>query len=240
MLAYITWQSTGRPAAVLQEERLLGLPVAHLAICGREGFFLTRKVRRHLRRLESAGVRQGLWPPELPHLWREGLAPVPVWPLRRALLPELIGCAAQQWGLVLQRGTVLVTAAYTDPEVRRAAELLVGRCRYLRLDTGRGREQLEEHLRWQYGLAPSGAGHPLLQVSFDGRSGPRTIRLDQQAEAAQRVVYGVPEHWEEGVCCREPLLAYLWQAGRLPLEGICVKSLGPALDRVGETHYNAI
>jgi len=238
LLGYIMWHPTGRPAVHLRQSDLLGLPVACLEIQGRAGFFLARKVRKAVGRMRLEGVRQGCWMPDLPPLWHEGIVPVEVWSLRRALLPQLIACAERQWGLDLMRGTVWVTAEETNASVWQAAEFLAQHCRYVRLDTGMGQAALESHMQRRYGLAPGGRGM-LLQISFDGQGGLRTICLDRQAERQQRVFYQPPAGWPETVPLQEQLLAALWQAGRLSVEEICVKSIGPMLDRAAETLYNA-
>ena len=238
MLGVIVWDPVGRPQALVVRADLHGMPLVRLEISGREGYFLTGRVRACLRQMRRDRVRQCIWPEDLPDRWRGEFQPVPVWQLRRALLPQLLTCAARQWGVDLSHGTVLVKADYADASVRQAVSLLAGRCRYLRLDMGLGREQLEADLRSRYGMAPAGTGW-LLQVSFTGEAAPRTICLDRQVATRQRVFYQRPAWWPETLPLREELLAALWQAGKLQPEEICVKSIGPVLDRGGETLYNA-
>ena len=79
-------------------------------------------LRREGRLLREAGIREGVWPAELPEPLRMGLAPVEVAPLRRALLPALLEQAFRQKRMTRQTASALLTAEGTSLPVYWASQ----------------------------------------------------------------------------------------------------------------------
>ena len=216
MLGWIGWEARGLPCVRHRVELLGGMPLCRVSVGGRLSPLLRLLLRREGRLLREAGIREGVWPAELPEPLRMGLAPVEVAPLRRALLPALLEQAFRQKRMTRQTASALLTAEGTSLPVYWAAQLLARRVRYLRLDTGCGQKALEDWLLSRYGLACGGA-EPELEVTLR-REGDASALLLGENCLRQRVDYILPPHLEgtiPGGGEGERLLAALYRQERL-------------------------
>ena len=152
MLGWIGWETRGLPRVRHRVELLGGMPLCRVSVGGRLSPLLRLLLRREGRLLREVGIREGVWPAELPEPLRMGLVPVEVAPLRRALLPALLEQAFHQKRMTRQTASALLTAEGTSLPVYWAAQLLAQRVRYLHLETGSGQEGLEDWLLQRYGL----------------------------------------------------------------------------------------
>ena len=110
MLGWIGWEARGLPCVRHRVELLGGMPLCRVSVGGRLSPLLRLLLRREGRLLREAGIREGVWPAELPEPLRMGLAPVEVAPLRRALLPALLEQAFRQKRMTRQTASALLTA----------------------------------------------------------------------------------------------------------------------------------
>ena len=204
MLGWIGWETRGLPRVQHRVELLGGMPLCRVSVGGRLSPLLRLLLRREGRLLREAGIREGVWPAELPEPLRMGLAPVEVAPLRRALL----------------------TAEGTSLPVYWAAQLLAQRVRYLHLETGSGQEGLEDWLLQRYGLA-CGGGAPELEVTLRSAAEPRALLLGENC-AVQRVEYILPPALADALpdgAEGEQLLAALWRQERLRPRELAVRRI---------------
>ena len=183
MLGWIGWETRGLPRVRHRVELLGGMPLCRVSVGGRLSPLLRLLLRREGRLLREAGIREGVWPAELPEPLRMGLAPVEVAPLRRALLPALLEQAFRQKRMTRQTASALLTAEGTSLPVYWAAQLLAQRVRYLHLETGSGQEGLEDWLLQRYGLA-CGGGAPELEVTLRSAAEPRALLLGGELRRA--------------------------------------------------------
>ena len=223
MLGWIGWETRGLPRVRHRVELLGGMPLCRVSVGGRLSPLLRLLLRREGRLLREAGIREGVWPAELPEPLRMGLAPVEVAPLRRALLPALLEQAFRQKRMTRQTASALLTAEGTSLPVYWAAQLLVQRVRYLHLDTGYGQGALEQWLLQRYGLACGGA-EPELEVTLRRDGAPSALLLGENC-MRQEIDYILPPalHGEiPGGGEGERLLAALYRQDRLHLTELAV------------------
>lgn len=225
MLGYLIWQEEGRPAVTLERRTIGGAVFLVLDARGRERR-LRRRIDRAVEEMARRGVRRWVVPENWPEAWRRSVAPVPVYPLRRALLSQMLDCLCARQSLDLRNETALLSAPRADEPVRRAAELLSRRCRYLVLQM-EGAEGLYQDLWRRFGLSPGmgQGGKPRLQVSFgEPLEGIPALLLGPDCQQRQTVIYGLtacPEAPFPG----EQTAAALWSAGALSPEEIRVRAV---------------
>lgn len=229
MLVYITQcaKTTLVPITVR------GLPLWHLGVGG--SFFARRRAGAYLRRLYASGVRRGVFEDE--HMAamaaRYGIDPIPVLPLRLALLDRLLdalcidGLPAAAVYLRCGRGG--------EAAARQAAAVLARRVRYIRLDEG-DPASLTDLLLRRWGISPGDGGlTPALTVctghDASAVTGP-VLYLTDDCARVQSVTYGSPS-------LPEPLLAALTAADKCQPSEIHVASVISFLDRRRENNYNA-
>lgn len=229
MLVYITQcaKTTLVPITVR------GLPLWHLAVGS--GFFARRRAAAYLRHLYASGVRRGVFEDERMAAMaaRYGIDPIPVLPLRLALLDRLLdalcidGLPAAAVYLRCGRGG--------EAAARQAAAVLARRVRYIRLDEG-DPAGLTELLLRRWGISPGDGGlTPALTVctghDASAVTGP-VLYLTDDCARVQSVIYGSPS-------LPEPLLAALTAADKCQPSEIHVASVISFLDRRRENNYNA-
>lgn len=229
MLVYITQcaETTLAPITVR------GLPLWHLAVGS--GFFARRRAAAYLRHLYASGIRRGVFEDERMAAMaaRYGIDPVPVLPLRLALLDRLLdalcidGLSAAAVYLRCGRGG--------EAAARQAAAVLARRVRYIRLDEG-DPAGLTDLLLRRWGISPGDGGlTPALTVctghDASAVTGP-VLYLTDDCARVQSVTYGSPS-------LPEPLLAALTAADKCQPSEIHVASVISFLDRRRENNYNA-
>lgn len=229
MLVYIT-QSTKTTLAPIT---VRGLPLWHLGVGS--GFFARRRAAAYLRHLYASGIRRGVFEDEriAAMAARYGIDPVPVLPLRLALLDRLLdalcidGLPAAAVYLRCGRGG--------EVAARQAAAVLARRVRYIRLDEG-DPAGLTDLLLRRWGISPGDGGlTPALTVctghDASAVTGP-VLYLTDDCARVQSVTYGSPS-------LPEPLLAALTEADKCQPSEIHVASVISFLDRRRENNYNA-
>ena len=229
MLVYITQcaETTLAPITVR------GLPLWRLGVGG--GFFARRRAAAYLRHLYASGIRRGVFEDERMAAMaaRYGIDPVPVLPLRLALLDRLLdalcidGLPAAAVYLRCGRGG--------EAAARQAAAVLARRVRYIRLDEG-DPAGLTDLLLRRWGISPGDGGlTPALTVctghDASAVTGP-VLYLTDDCARVQSVTYGSPS-------LPEPLLAALTAADKCQPSEIHVASVISFLDRRRENNYNA-
>lgn len=229
MLVYITQcaKTTLVPITVR------GLPLWHLAVGS--GFFARRRAAAYLRHLYASGIRRGVFEDERMAAMaaRYGIDPIPVLPLRLALLDRLLdalcidGLPAAAVYLRCGRGG--------EAAAREAAAVLARRVRYIRLDEG-DPAGLTDLLLRRWGISPGDGGlTPALTVctghDASAVTGP-VLYLTDDCARVQSVTYGSPS-------LPEPLLAALTAADKCQPSEIHVASVISFLDRRRENNYNA-
>lgn len=214
MYGYVMWGD--RPA--LSRQRIAGMWFAVAAV-PRKGWPFRRRVLRWLRR---SGVVRCVLPPELEEeAARFGLLPVEVQRLRCAVLPQLLSKVEG-----LDRGTAVLRAEYTSPEVWRSAALLAQRARYVALEVDGGGEALAQALRRRFGLCVGRVGEPAVTVSFsDAPQRGRVIFLGTDCRRYQRVTYALARDKLGEWPPQEQLLAALLEGGEIKKEEIRVKTI---------------
>lgn len=229
MLVYITQSAK----TTLVPITVRGLPLWHLAVGS--GFFARRRAAAYLRHLYASGIRRGVFEDERMAAMaaRYGIDPIPVLPLRLALLDRLLdalcidGLPAAAVYLRCGRGG--------EAAARQAAAVLARRVRYIRLDEG-DPAGLTELLLRRWGISPGDGGlTPALTVctghDASAVTGP-VLYLTDDCARVQSVTYGSPS-------LPEPLLAALMAADKCQPSEIHVASVISFLDRRRENNYNA-
>lgn len=229
MLVYITQCAK----TTLDPITVRGLPLWHLAVGS--GFFARRRAAAYLRQLYASGIRRGVFEDERMAAMaaRYGIDPIPVLPLRLALLDRLLdalcidGLPAAAVYLRCGRGG--------EAAARQAAAVLARRVRYIRLDEG-DPAGLTELLLRRWGISPGDGGlTPALTVctghDASAVTGP-VLYLTDDCARVQSVTYGSPS-------LPEPLLAALTAADKCQPSEIHVASVISFLDRRRENNYNA-
>lgn len=229
MLVYITQSAK----TTLVPITVRGLPLWHLAVGS--GFFARRRAAAYLRHLYASGIRRGVFEDERMAAMaaRYGIDPIPVLPLRLALLDRLLdalcidGLPAAAVYLRCGRGG--------EAAARQAAAVLARRVRYIRLDEG-DPAGLTELLLRRWGISPGDGGlTPALTVctghDASAVTGP-VLYLTDDCARVQSVTYGSPS-------LPEPLLAALTAADKCQSSEIHVASVISFLDRRRENNYNA-
>lgn len=229
MLVYITQSAKTTLAPIT----VRGLPLWHLAVGS--GFFARRRAAAYLRHLYASGVRRGVFEDERMAAMaaRYGIDPIPVLPLRLALLDRLLdalcidGLPAAAVYLCCGRGG--------EAAARQAAAVLARRVRYIRLDEG-DPAGLTDLLLRRWGISPGDGGlTPALTVctghDASAVTGP-VLYLTDDCARVQSVTYGSPS-------LPEPLLAALTAADKCQPSEIHVASVISFLDRRRENNYNA-
>lgn len=229
MLVYITQSAKTTLAPIT----VRGLPLWHLAVGG--GFFARRRAGAYLRRLYASGVRRGVFEDERMAAMaaRYGIDPIPVLPLRLALLDRLLdalcidGLPAAAVYLRCGRGG--------EAAARHAAAVLARRARYIRLDEG-DPAGLTDLLLHRWGISPGDGGLTPALTVCTGHDAPTidgpALYLTDDCARVQSVTYASPS-------LPEPLLAALTAADKCQPSEIHVASVISFLDRRRENNYNA-
>lgn len=123
---------------------------------------------------------------------------------------------------------MLLSAPAASPAVYAAAEELAHAARRLLLDVGAGQEDLSDYLRRRFGLCAGGAS-PDAEVCFGERKAARPRSFSGTGcRARQSVEYALSAAYAPTLGPLPPdgrLLCALFQAGKLPIAAIGVKSV---------------
>lgn len=215
----LTPRGRGKPEAV----NLYGLTVLRAEV-DRSGFWGERRLRRAGRALRRNGVLRVLAPEELlPRLGELGLRRVDPEPFVRAQSVPLALALLERQGLAPDRAAVALRGLRVDRDFLRTAEELCPRVRSLIIDAPRGGRELAQRLRWEYGvpILPEGErGQAALVFQADcPRHEETALELFGPRPRLAGLTLSVPRLDARD---REdlPLLAALWEGGRLRPEDI--------------------
>lgn len=215
----LTPRGRGKPEAV----NLYGLTVLRVEVDS-SGFWGKRRLCRAGRTLRRNGVVRVLAPEELlPLLGELGLRRVNPEPFVRAQAAPLALAALERLGLAPDRAAVALRGLRTDHDFLRTAEELCPRVRSLIIDAPRGGRELAQRLRREYGvpILPEGERGQAALVFQVGcsRRGEVSLELFGPRPQLAGLILTVPG-LEEGDREDLPLLAALWEGGRLRPEDI--------------------
>lgn len=223
MLGWICWQEGAKTYAELC--RVSGATFYRLTAAPPRFFRQRRKLLQHIRAMRQRGIRrvvvQGAGDDEL--LWQQGLAAVDTAPLRLALLSQLLEYTETVWQLSLSTAAVRLRSKTADRTVYQAAQILAQRTRYLELSMETGRAELEDRLRRCYGLGVGG-GEAVLEVCIgvEESGALPALHLGRECAARQSLrLFCETLPWAD-----EQMLAALFQAERLNIDDIAIKSVG--------------
>lgn len=215
-----------------------GMPLWHLAVG--HGYIAKRIAAQRIRQLHASGVRHCICQDSALAALAEksNITPVPVLPLRQALLDALLStCFPGD----LQNSTVRICApTASEPFITNVFEVLAHRARYLFLeipDSG----QLERLLLYRWGIStPPNDKHfnftVVLGQGVQETIKPPVLYLTGDCAARQRLVWTSPRLKNLSLPPTEQLAAALLSAGKWQPCDIQITSL---LDISPESHYNA-
>ena len=147
--------------------------------------------------------------------------------LRRALLTPLLRAPDGGGGRCADPGGAAPAPA-ASPAVYAAAEELAHAARRLLLDVGAGQEDLSDYLRRRFGLCAGGASRMRRSASASARAARPRFFLGTGCRARQSVEYALSAAYAPTLGPLPPdgrLLCALFQAGKLPIAAIGVKSV---------------
>lgn len=221
MLGQLCFLPSGRSR--VRRTELYGLPVLRASLRP-TGWWGQWRMERALRALQTRGVRTVLLPSDFDR-WETlealGLRPVDPVPLLQAAAGPLALALLARAGIAPTQATVALRGERAGPELRRAAELLCPQVRQLVIDAPRGGTALAEDLRRRFGvpLLPRETAGDVGVLFSPGSVGTdrQTLRLSSPAPDLAGLRLSLPG-LEEKDREKLPLLAALWQAGRLPVD----------------------
>ena len=221
MLGQLVVTSGGRGKAAAG--RLYGIPVLR-AEADPEGFWGERRLRRAGRGLRRGGAVRVLAPAQLlDRLAGFGLCPVNPEQFVRAQGVALALAALERRGLIPGQATVALRGTRADRDMARTAAALCPLVRGLVIDAPRGGEELALWLRREFGVPvlPEGERGEVALSFQEGCPVPEEASLElwgpRPRLAGLRL--SAPE-LEEADRENLPLLAALWEGGRLAPQAI--------------------
>lgn len=223
MLGQLKFEHKGNGRAEWRE--LYGLPVLRSS-ADPEGWLGERRLRKAGRSLRRSGAQRTLVPADFLYwelLSACGLAPVDPGPFLRAQSAALTVSALEREGVAPDRATVALRGLRADREMARAAVELCPKVRRLVISAPRGGKELASWLRWEFGIPilPEGErGQVALRFHPEGQ-GPEesSLSLFGPAPDLAGLTLTAPALAEEDR--RDlPLLAALWEGGRLRAETV--------------------
>lgn len=212
---------------VLTQEEVFQLPLLRVEVPVRpyfgEGIF-RRRVYRAAERLWEEGINRVLVPREFPHcLWKPlqhaGLQPVEVEPFCQAAAVKLILKELLRRGKTPARSTVCLSGSSAGGALQRTAEELAPSVGRLVIDAGAQGAALTDWLGREFGLPriEPGAVRPDLTAAFaPEREGTRAdLRLYGPMPDLGALRLTAAERSLPKDIAPLPLLAVLWESGRL-------------------------
>lgn len=219
----------GRPAAA--QERMMGLTLLRITVFVPERMGERRRLRRVQRgaeQLRRAGVRRVLTAAGFPYweaLRAAGLRPVETDAFCQNLAPRLALEVLDRENVPPGDAVVTLSGPRVTRPLVRTAQLLCPKVRYLCIDVEEGGRELADWLRAEYGAAVLKRGGTVGGVTLCFGPGGHTPTGPQlRLYGAKPELAGLRPVPREGALPREwdelPLLALLWEEGRLPAEKI--------------------
>ena len=216
---------------VLEEEAVLGMPVLRAGVPAPPGLReakLRRRTMRGAAELIRAGVRRVLTAEDFPCwpvLEAAGLRPVDAGPFCQTIAAPLVLAGLRRAQVLRTRATVALAGPRVSRPLFAAAEALCPQVRYLVVDVPGEGEELAAWLREEYGAAvlSPGAAAPDVTACFGpggGEKGGAVLRLYGPAPELDGLYPALAEGELPGELAPLPLLALLWECGRLSPEQI--------------------
>ena len=231
MVGWLTPEE-GRGRLRLEQEQVRGLSLLRACVpLGRNGRRWERRLRRAALKLHESGVRRVLVPEGFEHwalLEEAGLCGVDPLPLCRAMATRLILTLLEWRGVDPARAVVLLRGTRVDRHLFETAHALCPRVRTLVVSVPQGGEALCRCLREEYGAAvPEAAGglHPDAAADFAPVEPalPDGLRLYGPVPGLAGLELSPPGAVLPDAD-RLPLLALLWEEGRIPLGEITISA----------------
>ena len=227
-----------------QVERVEGLPLLRAGCRGEPEDWRPGALARACRALGREGARRALAPPGFTR-WREaarwGLEPVDTGPFCRALAAPIALAGLEGAGHPPEPAAVALRGARVSRALWEAAWALCGRVRLLYVTAPQGGGELRRALWEELGIPglEEGRGTADLALHFDPdlRGGGRVVDLSRPGPELEGFTLRAPERALPADCDPLPLLALLWETGRLSSGEIQVLP-APTLDRKAQTTYN--
>lgn len=222
MLGQLTLCPGGRGRA--EAASLYGLPVLR-ARADPDGLWGERRLRRAGRNLRRGGAVRVLAPGDAvrwPLLAALGLRPVETEDFVRAQSAPLALAGLERRGLAPDRAAVALRGLRADYAMVRAAAQLCPRVRRLIIDAPGGGAELAAWLRREFGvpvLPPGERGALALRFHPEGGGEEPALALYGPVPDLGGLKLSAPT-LAEGDRADLPLLAALWEGGRLPPEAI--------------------
>ena len=210
----------------MERVQLLGMPVLRVSLAS-GARWENRRLHRAARLLARQGVRRVLVPPKF-NGWQElkkrGLRGVDPVPLYRAMADRLVLTQLERGGVENERACVALRGDYVDADLERTARLLCPKVRTLIIQVEWGGERLTGELYRTFGAAPHPEGKPDAVARFSGVGQPGELALCGRSELLGLELAPESLALPEGLEAM-PLLAALWQSGRLSLEELRVNTI---------------
>lgn len=172
MLGYVALTGERGWKTLLEQDKVLGLPLIRALVPGAEGRHekrLERRIDRAARRLREMGVRRVLTGPVFPYwdrLERQGLRGVDPGPMCQAVAAELALAALERDGCQLQRAVVALRGGRVSRPFFQTAVALCARVRGVVVYAPTGGAELADYLRREYGLPVLERERPNLTLEF--------------------------------------------------------------------------
>lgn len=223
MLGQLKLDGTSRGG--VRREELYGLGILR-AWADPEGWWGERRLRKAGRLLRRGGAVRVLAPAQFDRwdlLEQAGLVPLDPCPFLRAQgAPLALGCLERQ-GAAPDRATVALVGGRVDRDMVRTAAELCPKVRRLVISAPRGGEELAKWLRQEFGV-------PILPREAPGEVAVCFGPGEEKREEPALSLYGPrPELGGLQLCApglseedrtHLPLLAALWEGGKLGKEGL--------------------
>lgn len=221
MLGLLRWSEDRR--VKMERVHLLGLPVLQVSLPP-GGRWEKQRLGRAGRWLERQGVRRVLVPKSFDKwdvITRRGLAGVDPLPLYRTMAERFVLVELERRGVEAHRACVVLRGERIDADLARTARLLCPRVRSVVIQVEWGGDRLARELYWEFGAVAAKSEVGDVEVRFGGERQEGELVLCGQPEllGLELEVAGLtlPEELEP-----LPLLACLWQTGRLKMEKLRV------------------
>lgn len=235
MVGVVELKETKGRRPVITEERLLGLRCLQTEIPVRPGLGerrLGRRVDKGARLLVRAGVRRVVTAADFPcwdRLVQNGLRPVEPERFCQALALPLTLAALRRQGVPPAQASVVLSGPGASHALLRAAEELCPRVRRLSVDVPGEGEALADWLWREFGAArvsPDAGSEADVALRFgpEGRTGRTTFELYGLRPGLAGLRLIPPEGVGKRGLDTLPVLALLWEEGRLDPQKIMISS----------------
>lgn len=232
MVGIMEWKAEKGRRVRVERDWLLGLPCQRATVPVREGMrerARLRRVARGARELVRRGVRRVLTQAGFPY-WEEleeaGLRPMETEAFCQMMAPALALAALRCRDRKPERAAVLLSGPEVSPALFRAAEQLCSQVRDLVVDAGEEGEELAAWLRAEFGAAVRPPDRVEADVTLcfgpSAAEGETVFRLYGPIPDLAGFLPAIRGKTLPSGLDRLPLLALLWEEGRISQEQLNV------------------